>query len=87
MNKSRKEVIEALELCPTSVCAGCPYYGLERCDIALAKDAIVCRGVDAEQEVGAENAFLTEYANKTGAVLIASGAVDYVAVPSEKRIL
>lgn len=54
---------------------------------ALAKDAIVCRGVDAEQEVGAENAFLTEYANKTGAVLIASGAVDYVAVPSEKRIL
>ena len=40
MNKSRKEVIEALELCPTSVCAGCPYYGLERCDRALAKDTI-----------------------------------------------
>lgn len=38
--KSREEIIEALELCPTSGCAGCPYYGLERCDRALAKDAI-----------------------------------------------
>lgn len=38
--KSREEIIEALELCPTSECAGCPYYGLERCDRALAKDAI-----------------------------------------------
>lgn len=38
--KSREEIIETLELCPTSGCAGCPYYGLERCDRALAKDAI-----------------------------------------------
>lgn len=38
--KSREEIIKALELCPTSGCAGCPYYGLERCDRALAKDAI-----------------------------------------------
>lgn len=33
--KSREEIIKALELCPTSGCAGCPYYGLDR---ALAKD-------------------------------------------------
>lgn len=38
--KSREEIVEALELCTTSGCAGCPYYGLERCDRALAKDAI-----------------------------------------------
>lgn len=38
--KSREEIIEALELCTTSGCASCPYYGLERCDRALAKDAI-----------------------------------------------
>ncbi len=38
--KSREEIIEALELCSTSGCASCPYYGLERCDRALAKDAI-----------------------------------------------
>lgn len=38
--KSREEIVEALELCTTCRCAGCPYYGLERCDRALAKDAI-----------------------------------------------
>lgn len=38
--KSREEIIEALELCTTSGCASCPYYMLERCDRALAKDAI-----------------------------------------------
>lgn len=42
--KSREEIIEALELCTTSGCAGCPYYGLERCDRALAKDAITLLG-------------------------------------------
>lgn len=42
--KSREEIIKALELCPTSGCAGCPYYGLERCDRALAKDAITLLG-------------------------------------------
>lgn len=42
--KSREEIIKALELCTTSECAGCPYYGLERCDRALAKDAITLLG-------------------------------------------
>lgn len=50
---------------------------------ALALETTVCRGVDAREGEVPDPELLLAYAKKTGAVVVASGATDYVAVSEE----